>query len=37
MSTLDENNSIGQVVGYTLICGVGFGSVCLSPFSHAVT
>jgi hypothetical protein len=28
MSTLSETSSIGQVVGYSLICGFGFGSVC---------
>lgn len=27
MSTLDAKSSIGKVVGYTLICGCGFGSV----------
>ncbi|KAF7795452.1 hypothetical protein EIP86_006613 [Pleurotus ostreatoroseus] len=26
MSTLDATNSVGQVVGYTIICGFGFGA-----------
>ncbi|KAK0245282.1 major facilitator superfamily domain-containing protein [Armillaria nabsnona] len=26
MSTLNEGSSIGRIVGYSLICGVGFGS-----------
>ncbi|KAJ3525096.1 hypothetical protein NM688_g8457 [Phlebia brevispora] len=30
MSTLDASNTIGQVVGYTIICGVGFGFVRVS-------
>ncbi len=28
MSTLNESSSIGRIIGYSLICGVGFGSVC---------
>ena len=27
MTTLNERSSIGQVVAYTIICGMGFGSV----------
>ncbi|PSR73531.1 hypothetical protein PHLCEN_2v10643 [Hermanssonia centrifuga] len=26
MSTIDERTSLGKVVGYTLICGLGFGA-----------
>lgn len=27
MSTLDQTSSLGRIVGFSLICGVGFGSV----------
>lgn len=27
MTTLDEHTSLGAIMGYSLICGVGFGSV----------
>ena len=43
MSTLDSSASIGKVVGYSLICGIGFGSVCskflcyLDRDSHSIS
>lgn len=27
MSTLSEHSSIGQIIGYTILCGAGFGAV----------
>lgn len=32
MSTLTEKSSIGQIVGYSLICGFGFGGVSSVAF-----
>lgn len=34
MSTLNEASPIGQIVGYSLICGVGFGSVSVFLLSQ---
>lgn len=32
MSTVNEKSSIGQIVGYSLVCGLGFGAVSISYF-----
>lgn len=37
MSTLTEKSSIGRIVGYSLICGFGFGGVSLIFYLHCFT
>ena len=37
MSTLNEKSSIGKIVGYSLICGLGFGGVRLVLFHYSLS